>query len=307
MPETSTRYVGWCPICGRDIKVRDNHLVHHGYQRPGIGHILGDCPGVGYPPYEISTRACDAYRHRLIEAIRNANEYIARLQQDPPDLRLTFDDYDPVKRRVRRSRPGGPALTVTITRDQADALEAQLPGYDKGRYSWDERRTWVIDREQARLGELDRSLRRMDELIAEWPGPRPLRTIEEEINRQEQSRAEREQAKTALRDAKIAAEVAKIQKRIDSAVRNKNSATLADIYTSDKLRTMSGYRLTQEEAIALLDRDHIWRAFGLPENQKIIGTMREGIWVPKPDGGFDVKPMPWPAELGGGFAKTRGW
>jgi len=45
--ELSTRYIGWCPVCERDIKVRDDVLVHHGYQRPGVGYIIGDCVGVG--------------------------------------------------------------------------------------------------------------------------------------------------------------------------------------------------------------------------------------------------------------------
>lgn len=51
---TVTRYVGTCPVCEGEYKLHRLKMVHHGYTRPGTGEIEGDCPGVGWPPFEIS-------------------------------------------------------------------------------------------------------------------------------------------------------------------------------------------------------------------------------------------------------------
>ncbi len=40
-----------CQCCEGRFATRHNQLGHHGYKRPGIGYILGDCMGVGYAPY----------------------------------------------------------------------------------------------------------------------------------------------------------------------------------------------------------------------------------------------------------------
>ena len=312
--ETSTRFVGWCPVCERDIKVRSGTLVHHGYERPGTGYIIGDCPGVGHQPYETSTDACDFYlRVYVIPKIREAENTLAILTSPEGPPYLTFERYDIATRRVPRDRYGNPE-TVNLTREQADELASQLPSWEQNRYSWEHRLRLAIANTESKLKHWTREQDRMKRLIAEWV-PRPLRTIEEEIQRQEQTRAEREAAKTAARDQKIAGEVAKFQKRIDSAVRNKNSSVLADIFRSHKLREVAGYRITQDQAIRLLDRDAVWAAFGLvtdtgylsgAEAGRLLDDMTWGKHTPRPDRGFNVTPFPWPAELGGGTAKTRG-
>lgn len=70
MPETSTRFVGWCPICEHDVKVRGGALVHHGYRRPGVGYIIGDCYGAQKLPYEVSPNG----RRRLLVMTQNDHE-----------------------------------------------------------------------------------------------------------------------------------------------------------------------------------------------------------------------------------------
>lgn len=302
MPDTSTRYIGWCPICEGDFKVRGEHLVHHGFQRPGIGYIVGDCPGVGYNPYELSTQACTVYRSLLLIRIPETEDLVEVYRSDPPGLEMMFDDYDIEAGRVRRYpiHQGGGTMTVMLDRDQADELEAQLPAWQKGRYSWETKLKHIIAIQVGKLSDMRRELRRTEKLIAEWPGVRPLRTVEEEINRQEQTRAEREHARVIARDAKIAAEVVKIRGRIDSAVRNRNAGALADIFRGTRLREVSGWRLSDGDALALLERDHVWRAFGLLDSaadvQGILRSMRSA---------HPERPLKWPEELGGGFAKSR--
>src|SRR5271157_5749029 len=56
-----TRYIGNCQICEGDQKLHDGLMVHHGYRRPGTGYIVGDCPGVGEVPYEVSCELRKAY------------------------------------------------------------------------------------------------------------------------------------------------------------------------------------------------------------------------------------------------------
>jgi hypothetical protein len=312
----STRYIGWCPVCERDIKVRSNLLVHHGYQRPGVGYIIGDCPSVGYEPYELGTGAAEHYlRTSVVPSTRQARLNLDVLQSPAGPEWLLFADYNVSTRRVTRDRFGNPNM-LRLSRAEADERAAQLPEWERRRYDWDYALQAEIREQSARLEHWNRERHRIERLIAEWR-PQPLRTVEEEIQRQEQSRNEREAARTAARDQKITAEVVKIRKRIDSAVRNRNSSVLADIFKSNKLRAVSGWRISRENALALLERDAIWRAFGLltpsgylPEATaaNILDRMEWGTPVPPPPGSglrFDYGPFPWPAELGGGVAKTR--
>jgi hypothetical protein len=319
--ELSTRHIGWCPVCERDIKVRARLLVHHGYQRPGVGYIIGDCIGVGYEPYELGTGAAKAYLTIILERVGSLGNRLRVLESPKGPKSLSFEHYD-VETRRRIRGPDGHPVIIQLTHDEADALQAQLPSYDTNRYSWERQLKIAIAQTRSELEFWTREQRRIDHLIAEWR-PQPLRTFEEEIQRQEQTRAERETTRTAARDAKISAEVVKIRKRIDSAVKNKNSSVLADIFTSTKLRDLAGwisaerrYRIEQADALALLERDNVWRAFGLltpggyldgPAAQALLEAMRWGPRVPTTTPGlrFEYGPIQWPPELGGGVAKTR--
>lgn len=316
-PETSTRFIGWCPVCQRDIKIRSGLLVHHGYERPGVGYIIGDCPGVGHKPYETGTDACDFYlRVYVIPNVRQTENTLTILTRPEGPPYLTFEHYDIATRRVIRNQRTKEPETINLTREQADDLAAQLPSWDKQRYSWEHRLRLAIANTESRLKHWSEEQDRMNRLVADWR-LQPLRTVEQEIQRQEQTRSEREAARADARNTKIAAELAKIQKRIDSAVKNKNAAVLADIFRSDKLRAVSGYRLYSDEALSMLDRDDVWRAFGLltqdgylpgDDARDLLDEMTWGRRVPtdRPGVRYDYAPLPWPAALGGGTAKTRG-
>jgi hypothetical protein len=305
---TSTRFIGWCPVCQRDIKVRDGLLVHHGYRRPGIGYIVGDCPGVGYEPYELGVSACEHYLNDMIvHHVRGLVGYLDTLKSPDGPNTLTFDHYDVTTHRVIYDRTGTPER-IRLTRAQAHDLRNQLQPWERDRYDWARRIRIEVAQAERDLKFWDSERVRLENLIANWV-PRELRTIEQEIERQESTRQERQAQRSSARDKKIAEEVAKIQKRIDAAVRNKNSATLADIFTSQKLQQVSGWRLSHEQALALLDRDDVWRAFGLfdGDQKEILQAMRYGLKIPsdRPGVRFDYGPLPWPTELGGGTSKTR--
>lgn len=71
---------GTCGVCEGNYK-RDSGggLVHHGYQRPGHGYIVGDCFGVGYQPWELSPKSVEKYLVRLDGLLRHWKEILADL------------------------------------------------------------------------------------------------------------------------------------------------------------------------------------------------------------------------------------
>jgi hypothetical protein len=71
---------GTSPVCERSIRLRAGKIVHHGYARPGRGHIVGDCYGVGFAPYEVSSDGTRAYRDRMVAAGLTAEAFLARLE-----------------------------------------------------------------------------------------------------------------------------------------------------------------------------------------------------------------------------------
>ena len=57
---------GECQICQRrQLLDSRGNLVLHGYQRPGHGYIVGDCFGVGHPPWEVSSDALATWIEQL--------------------------------------------------------------------------------------------------------------------------------------------------------------------------------------------------------------------------------------------------
>lgn len=82
---------------------------------------------------------------------------------------------------------------------------------------------------------------------------------------------ERQAAAAAKKAAKIADYIARCQKRIDSAVSRKNSVALQNVYTSApyKIKELQGRQsVITLKPLALLDRDHVWKAFGLPTDME---------------------------------------
>ena len=55
-----------CGCCLRKIAVTPNRLMaHHGYRRPGDGVQTASCPGIDFPPLEVSSSGL-AYREKLV-------------------------------------------------------------------------------------------------------------------------------------------------------------------------------------------------------------------------------------------------
>lgn len=80
---------GHCAICAhlqKLHKVGDKFvMVHHGFQRPGHGYIVGDCFGVKYEPYEKSAEACKDYIPHLEGAKKHFEGIVAKLKSGTID------------------------------------------------------------------------------------------------------------------------------------------------------------------------------------------------------------------------------
>lgn len=186
--------VGTCGVCEREISVRDNVLVHHGYQRPGDGQIYGDCFGVGYPPLERSTQASINYRATrqreatqltsIISALKNGETIVV---QRPTYMR-------------------GPESLMTFVAGVTD-LEHFRTAVDS-----------EIRDLKGRKDLAESEIRRMDRLIAEWK----LEELGTETRRgaaaraataarktEREARLEIRRAKTRVREEKIAVRKAK--------------------------------------------------------------------------------------------------
>jgi hypothetical protein len=261
--QTVTRYVGKCPVCEGTFKLTQGlRMVHHGYERPGHGQIEGDCPGVGDPPFEASAEGSERYlacllsEHARLVAFLSAIEggQIQSLEFKEGHYRAQWEIVTP---------EAGPKWARAI-QDARTRIGSQIRGYEI-------------------------HIKRMQRLIASWV-LLPLRTVEEISGEQAAGKAERAKARADARAAKLRAKIASYQKRLDSAIRRKSASAVAEIFEGacDKLAVLAG--CSAAEALALLDRAHVWRAWGLEPTKSIYSnpTLRE----------MRYGNPAWPADLG---------
>lgn len=257
------RHIGFCPVCERDIKVQYNELVHHGYQRPGYGYIVGDCYGVHRPPHEVSPDTAIGWQETVTTQLRAAER---ALTTDWPPKRIGY--WNP-SRHWQRSSARDKEYAVMLAPDDIPVLDEQ--GHTLvSAYNYEEALRsvrWSLERQYAGLQE---EHDRITRLIATWVRL-PLRTVMEEQEAAAQRKRTGMLEREAKREAKLAAMVASYQKRLDSAARQKKIDTVMDIWESawDKLPDASGRNplgrpnITGEDAILLLDRDALWRELGV--------------------------------------------
>ncbi len=282
---TSTRFLGLCPICERDIKVRDDRLVHHGYRRPGDGEIHGDCFGVNYPPYELSPDAAVDYAFRVAAPMVTHRERAVQYLGEPP--------YNPPTLSFTVGYKFGLPIKEAKTQDQVD------------RYEWEHQLKMSRVNAANALEWAEEDLMRLERLIAKWE-PSPLREVEEEVSKKESAKAARTAELTAARETKLAEALVALQGRIDSAVKNKRPGTLQNLYQDGwrKLYTLSQHKLRQPEVLRLLDRDSVWAAFGLIQDGQYVIAYDAVLQLFRPWSPYGGPPAPFPAALGGGKAKT---
>lgn len=175
----------------------NGRMVLHGYKRPGTGNVVGDCFGVGYPPYEQSSSGCSAYRDQLALWRSGYEESIRKYEERPEQI----DGYSRINRTY-----------TTYRRDSSDPIEQDK--YEKALQV-------AINAAKSQIAQIDFSDRRMTKLIEQW-APGELIEIDEEgrtpeMRREQATRREERAAAKLERDAKRAAKQAKADARSAAA------------------------------------------------------------------------------------------
>ena len=250
---TVLRHVGWCPVCEGTFKVRSQLLVHHGYERPGYGYIVGDCFGVNRPPHELSPRTAEEYlSEAVVPRIREVEKWIQRLGPPGEPEQLSFDEYDP------RSRQYVPGMK----------RRSEVKDYD-----WTNRLRRTREQAADELASLQKEAGRLETLIAEWR-PQPLRTVEEEEEAHREVKAVQHARVSADREQRSAHALVNLQQQIDRAVKKQDSYDLIDLFcgaeqkVSGPLGRMAA--LTHEQVLKLVDRDEVWAALGFMRGREYL-------------------------------------
>lgn len=320
----TTRFIGYCPCCASDFKVRGGELVHHGYKRPGYGFIVGDCFGAMRLPHETSPKLAEDFRESLKEMLRDDLEKLANLDaatELPKQVFKGYEGKDAVYEEVMVPKVDEPKDGYDWEGDR----EAAHKLYDAVK-EWGATYRSYTHRLKAEIADLERDIKRLTGLIETWE-KKSLTTREEEKSQANALKAERAAKKAEAKKARIDKTVAGYRKRIDSAVKNKNSNTLADIWESiqrGKLRDIDS-DLTKEACLTLVDRAEVWAAFGLDgmtlsswrtpgADDKILTRMKNRMdrfqshvlmhFGTSPKDDWEVRRLTemaseWPAELGG--------
>lgn len=97
-----------CQICEGRQCVRwsnathtEKVMVHHGYQRPGIGFIVGDCFGVDRKPYP-ATDALAEYLVSVTQGAQGVADALSRINEQTVIVKMTKEWNGPVTNTYRK-------------------------------------------------------------------------------------------------------------------------------------------------------------------------------------------------------------
>lgn len=156
--------VGCCPVCFGDFVVHrtdiaetrsgtivtseKRSMVHHGYERPGYGYIVGDCHGVGFEPFEISCEGTRSWLNQLNGVLNYRREALRQL-----DLRDEIV-VDMVVRRVRHGRHYRNEIEKKIIKRDEDGFKQAV----------EERRRELT----SQIGKIERDIEMYTDKIRTW-------------------------------------------------------------------------------------------------------------------------------------------
>lgn len=115
MRKVTEDFIGTCQACFGEFKVNETSklIVLHGYQRPGIGFILGNCEGHDHTPFEYDFQLTKTIIVRHQQRAMQQSAYLARLNDGKvTELERTWRDYNTTTRRYDdKSELIGPTST----------------------------------------------------------------------------------------------------------------------------------------------------------------------------------------------------
>lgn len=114
-----------CQVCERHQATKGGRLVHHGYQRPGVGFIVGDCMGVGHLPFP-ETNALEAYLPNVIRYAERQEE----LAQGPATITWEIAYVSATWQKKAHHVYATVPATFEAYSDKVDALSCELVAYE---------------------------------------------------------------------------------------------------------------------------------------------------------------------------------
>lgn len=118
--KTKTTKTAECQVCARVQATKGGVLVHHGYKRPGVGEIVGDCYGVGHAPFPAHD-ALDAAFAMTVRYLESAADALAAFEGFERTAFVTHEERRTPSGRVYDIRTTHYAVGVTVRHDYVQA------------------------------------------------------------------------------------------------------------------------------------------------------------------------------------------
>jgi hypothetical protein len=212
-------YYGTCQACFGEYVVKQATtgvnrgklvVVLHGYQRPGHGYIVGECPGRNEEPFQIAKDVTLKFQRQLTARVRDIESFIKRLRAGEIH-ELTIEVRDLEERRVWGVWGPKPKMKlVTISRDKPHPIEWG---------SFEDHIRRKIRDEEFTLREIEGHLKHIAKMLASWKY-QPEALIGSRARAEAVTKAERESRHSTLvaeRSKKQGEQAAKRKVALDRA------------------------------------------------------------------------------------------
>lgn len=180
-----TQRLGACQACLRDFVLHGEEIVLHGYTRPGVGYIIGHCPGTRVAPFELSCEFTKTWRETLItQTLPEMQALLASYVADTA-TRYTASHYDHKLYKY--------VNTVVIKGSTTNPAP-----WDKKEPDWDALRRSAICNTENEIRYLNMEIEWLGKRIASWVySPEKLRVgyPREPLSREGQAAAAERKAK----------------------------------------------------------------------------------------------------------------
>lgn len=181
----TTKNTGTCPCCFGQYVVKKGLMVLHGYKRPGIGYIIGNCPATRrFKPYEVSSEGTVYMLDLAKNALRGEKAMLKKLRADEiPAFTRDFprDGFYSLSAQQKRHM-SHEELYETITFKKGDGQSHRGVDYLSCREN-------AIRKAEAAIRGIEGDIRFLNEKIAAW------KPVDLAVKQEEQAAEEAEAAK----------------------------------------------------------------------------------------------------------------
>lgn len=160
---------GTCQVCFAEQRVLGGErMTLHGYIRPGIGYIIGDCRGSRALPFEKSCDLTKSHREALAKHLQSTENHLKGLQNGAV-TQLSYEAQTSTRNPDYTFRRGGsPYLTKLLTVKFGDKAIYNLEGFRSTIPSFEDLLERAIFQTEQEIRNLTRELNFLDEKLAGW-------------------------------------------------------------------------------------------------------------------------------------------